>query len=177
MDKTDLKILYITQKVDYQDDLLGAVHAYIASLAKQAERLYVVCLFKGEARLPANCQVFSLGKEKGESNWKYLFNFYKFVLPLIFRKKINGIYVHMNEVYVFLLLPFRPFLKLFKIPLLWWKAHANLNFQSRLARHFVDRVLTSVTVAYNLNTPKRVIVGQGIDPERFKPMELPADDM
>jgi len=64
MDKTDLKILYITQKVDYQDDLLGAVHAYIASLAKQAERLYVVCLFKGEARLPANCQVFSLGKEK-----------------------------------------------------------------------------------------------------------------
>ena len=168
MDNPKLKILYVTQKVDFNDDLLGAVHAYIGSLAKQVDKLYLVCLSKGEVRLPANCQVFSLGKEAGENNLKYVFNFYRFVLPLIFKKKINGIYVHMNQVYVYLLLPFRPFLKLFRIPLVWWKAHANLNWQSRLARHFVDRVVTSVSVAYNVNTSKRIIVGQGIDTERFR---------
>jgi glycosyltransferase involved in cell wall biosynthesis len=164
-----LSLLYVTQKVDFNDDLLGAVHTYLSSLAKQADKLYVICLFKGEVRLPENCQVFSLGKEGGENNLKYVLNFYRFVLPLIFKKQINGIYIHMNQIYVYLLLPFRPILKLFHIPLVWWKAHANLNWQSKLARHFVDRVVTSVAVAYNIKTPKRIVVGQGIDTERFRP--------
>lgn len=165
-----MKILYITQKLNYQDDLLGAIHSYIAALASRVEKVYVVCLFLGENRLPENCEVFSLGKERGTSDFGYLVNFYRFVLPLIFKKKINGIFIHMNEIYVYLLLPFKFLLKLKRIPVVWWKAHAVLGFNSRLARHFVDRIATSVAAAFNIKTPKRRIIGQGIDTNKFKPL-------
>ncbi|MFA6304932.1 MAG: glycosyltransferase [Patescibacteria group bacterium] len=169
MNQNKLKILYITQKVDLNDHVLGAIHSYLFSLAGQVEKLYIVCLFKGRVELPSNCEVFSLGKEVGNNRWQYLKNFYGFVLPLIFNKKINGIFVHMNEIYVYLLSPFRLLLKINHIGLIWWKAHAKLNGRAKFARHFVDRVLTSVSVAFNVKTNKRRVVGQGIDTDKFQP--------
>jgi len=167
--KAELNILYITQKVDANDDLLAAIHGWLEDLAGKVHKIYIVCLHKGEVRLPANCQVFSLGKEREVSRYKYLVNFYRTVVPLIFKGKIDGIFIHMNEVYVYLLLPLR-ILK--RIPIVWWKAHGQLNFWSRLAHYFVDRVVTSVSVAYNIPTDKKRVIGQGIDAHKFKPLEF-----
>lgn len=170
MDAKHLKILYITQKVDQNDDLLGPIYYWLENLAGKINKLFVICLAKGENRLPENTQVFSLGKESGQNDFKYLFKFYLLCLPLIFGYKIDGIFIHMNQVYVYLLLPLWPVLKILNIPVILWKAHGNLNLSAKLARFFVDKVVTSVAVAYNINTPKRKIIGQGIDTQKFKPL-------
>ncbi|MBU1131196.1 glycosyltransferase [Patescibacteria group bacterium] len=167
-----LKILYITQKVDFNDDLLAAIHSWLEDLAGKVNKLYIVCLYKGEVKLPDNCQVFSLGKEQGISRLKYILKFYKVVIPLIFTKKINGIFIHMNEIYIFLLLPLRLFLKIFNIPIVWWKAHGKIINYSKLALNFVDRVVTSAPSAFKVKTPKKRVIGQGIDIQKFKPLDV-----
>jgi len=168
-----LKLLFITQKIDCRDDLLGSIYAWLNNLAVQVERLEVICLFLGEHHLPPNVFVHSLGKEKGLAKLGYVWNFYKIILPLIFLKKINGIFVHMNQIYVYLLWPLWPVLKISHIALVWWKAHAKLSRSAKLARFLVDRVVTSVAVAYNINSSKRRIIGQGIDTEKFRPKLKP----
>ncbi len=170
MNGNNLRILYITQKVDVNDDLLGSIYYWLENLAGKIKKLDIICLNKGVSHLPDNCTVYSLGKETGQSNFKYLINFYKIVLPLIFKQQINGIFIHMNQVYVFLLIPVWPILKILNIPVVLWKAHGNLNWSAKTARFFADRVVTSVAVAYNINTTKRRIIGQGIDTQKFRPL-------
>lgn len=174
MAKNNLRILYITQKVDQNDDLLGPIYYWLENLANKIAKLEIVCLNKGASHLPANTSVYSLGKESGQNDFKYLLKFYQICLPLIFKKKIDGIFIHMNQVYVYLLLPLWPILKILNIPVVLWKAHGRLNWPAKLARFFVSKVVTSVSVAYNINTPKCKIIGQGIDTQKFRP--LPVSD-
>ena len=58
------KLLFITQKVDRQDDLLGIYHRWIEELAGRFDKISVICLYQGRNELPQNVYVYSLGKEK-----------------------------------------------------------------------------------------------------------------
>ena len=166
-----MRILIITQKVDKNDSTLGFFHRWVEEFSKQCEFVYVVCLYKGESNLPDNVNIMSLGKEEGESRFKYIWRFYKYSLPLIFGRRINKIFIHMNEIYVALLIPARPMLKILGIDLLWWKAHVKINQIAKFLRFFVDRVLTSGERSFSIKSKNRRIIGQGIDTDFFRPAD------
>ena len=59
-----MRLLFITQKVDKDDDVLGVYHEWIAGLAEKLEKVSVICLYRGRVELPDNVSVYSLGKEE-----------------------------------------------------------------------------------------------------------------
>src|SRR3989338_1305456 len=94
------KLLFITQKVDKDDDVLGVYHHWLEKLSKKVGEIKVICLYRGKVDLPLNVSVYSLDKESGQSRLKYIFRFYKHIFGL--RKNYDVVLVHMNPVYVVL---------------------------------------------------------------------------
>lgn len=165
-------ILITTQRVDTGDPILHFFLDWIREFAKHYDTVYVVCLQKGEYTLPANVVVLSLGKEDGTGRFRYIFRFYTHVAPLIFGKKISKIFVHMNEIYVLLLIPFLPFCKISGIPIVWWKTQAKLGFFARSMRFFVDQIFTASEHGFKVATTKKTITGHGINTTYFIPPTL-----
>ncbi len=162
-----MRILFITQKVDLNDDALGAYHRWIEELAKKVEILNVICLYQGRTELPANVRVYSLGKEKGQSRIKYIFLFWKYLFQL--HRNYESVFVHMNPEYVILA---GWWWRLTGKKIILWYAHYLANVKLRLAAFFANTIVTSTRLAYPLKSKKLQVLQQGIDIERFRPLEL-----
>ncbi|HEY4475019.1 MAG TPA: glycosyltransferase family 4 protein [Candidatus Paceibacterota bacterium] len=163
-----MKLLIITQKVDASDDVLGFFIEWIRKLAGKAEQINVICLFKGEYDLPDNVNVFSLGKEeKGTSKLKYLKRFYEYIWKL--RNNYDSVFVHMNPKYVVL---GALFWKIWEKKIVLWYAHGHTPPALKLADKLTDIAVASTPEGYRvLGTNKLKVIGQGIDTERFKPIQ------
>ena len=92
-----MKLLIITQKVDIADDNLGFFHKWLEKFSEKLEKLYIICLWKGEYNFPKNTIVYSLGKEKGYSKLRQLFNLQKFLLKCL--PELDGVFIHMCPIY------------------------------------------------------------------------------
>jgi glycosyltransferase involved in cell wall biosynthesis len=159
-----MKLLILTQKVDINDDLLGFMHDWIAEFSRHCDSVTVICLWRGEHHLPANVKVLSLGKERGRSKIKYLFNFYWLIWHE--RRHYDAVWVHMNPEYVVLGgLLWRLWGK--KIGL--WYAHGHVSFILRIAVRLAHVIFTSTASGFRLPSSRIKIIGQGIDAEKFKP--------
>lgn len=157
-----MRLLILTQKVDINDNNLGFFHRWIEEFAKQCESIIVVCLQKGEYRLPSNVKVISLGKEKYASRIKYLWNFYKYIFK--YKNDYDGVFVHMNKEYVLLggLL-----WKLWHKKIALWYTHKAVSWQLKLAEKLVDKIFTASKESFRLLSHKVEITGHGIDVESF----------
>ena len=162
-----MKLLIITQVLDTEHPILGFFHRWAEEFAAQVESVEVIALQVGKYNLPPNVHVHSLGKEDGISRLKYLWRFYKHVWQL--RSSYDGVFVHMNQQYVPL---GYPFWKLFGKRIGLWYAHGAVSRSLTLAVRLADVVFTSTPQGLQLNTPKRVVVGQGIDVAHFAPATL-----
>ncbi|MFB6181772.1 MAG: glycosyltransferase family 4 protein [Candidatus Magasanikbacteria bacterium] len=170
----DLNILTITQTIDESDPILSPFLKWFKTFAKKAKKCFVICLYKGNWEEVGDMEVNSLGKEKGLSRIGYLFNLYKYSTPRLLKRKIDVIFVHMNSIYILLL---GPLAFLTRTPIVWWKAHGNLNDKAKFALNFVDYVVTSSETGFNIDTDKRRIVGQGIDTDYFSLKEKYSDEV
>ncbi len=160
-----MKILFITQKVDKNDDVLGVYHRWIEGLAEHFERVSVICLYKGQVDLPGNVSVYSLGKELGTSSrWQYAVRFWRLIWQL--RRDYDRVFVHMNPEYVIL---GGFFWKLFRKKVALWYAHYLSNLKLRIAVLLADRVVTSIRLAFPFSTKKLQVLQQGIDTNLFSP--------
>jgi len=159
-----MKLLIFTQKVDSLDDNLGFFHRWIEEFAKRCESVIVICLYEGTHSLPQNVRVLSLGKEQGVSRTKYLWRFYSYIIRE--RKNYDAVFVHMNQIYVVL---GGLFWRLFGKPIGLWYAHGAVSLSLRSATLMTNRVFTSTAEGFRTATPKRYIVGQGIDTGLFTP--------
>ena len=177
-----MRILFITQKVDRDDDLLGVYHEWIAELSKRVERVVVICLMRGAVVLPKNVEVYSLGKEQehnansakgyanGAKKLRRITRFYRYVFAL--RRDYDVVFVHMNTVYV--LLGWWVW-KLFRKPVVLWFAHYRPHWQGRGANALRGKIVTSVPQGRAVRSGKITVVGQGIDTERFSRGNVPPD--
>lgn len=168
-----MKLLFITQKIDKNDDILGVYHEWAREIAKHFEKFSVICLYEGRNELPEHIEVFSLGKETntdsrglehGFTRIKYLLKFYHTIWKE--RKNYDSVFVHMNPIYVVLGWPIWRFLC--KDIFLFY-AHYKTGFLLRLAQPLCKGILTSVPESCGLNSHKVKVIGQGIDTERFSP--------
>ncbi len=161
--KKSNNILIITQKVDLNDTVLGFFHQWLMEMSGQFDQISVICLEKGEYNLPDNISVYSLGKESGVSQLKYLINFYKLIISL--HKKYNYVFVHMNSEYVILggLL-----WKVLSKKIFLWYNHKVGGIKASLAGMLSDRIFYTSSYSYFAKNKKSEIMPVGIDTNVFK---------
>lgn len=156
----------LTQVVDERDPVFGATLTWIRALSERVERLHLIALAVGEAALPDNCRLFSLGKERGAGRLTKLAGLQRHAARLLGRGEAQGVFIHQNQRYGPLLAPWtRPR----RVPVVLFKAHGHLPWSVRLCLPFIDRVVTSSQKGFAIDTPKRVVLGQAIDCGLFRP--------
>ena len=157
-----MRLLIITQKVDKNDPILGFFHRWIEEFAKHCQSIIVICLQKGEYNLPKNIKILSLGKEKGKSKIKYIFNFYKHIWHE--RKNYDAVFVHMNQEYV--LLGWK-FWKLWNKKIFLWRNHYAGGLFTRIAMMLSDHVFCTSKYSFTARSKKTTLMPVGIDTVAF----------
>ena len=156
--------------IDPEHDIAGFVLDWIRALAARLERLEVIALEVRDlagANLPPNVRVHSLGKEKGYFRPRLFLNSQRALVKALDRA--DFLLCHMMPVYA---LVSAPLCRLKKKPLILWYTHQNLDLKLRLAVRAADRVVTAAPEAMRVKTPKKRVIGHGIDTQRFKPGPL-----
>ncbi|OHA88812.1 MAG: hypothetical protein A2741_00420 [Candidatus Zambryskibacteria bacterium RIFCSPHIGHO2_01_FULL_43_27] len=161
-----IRLLIITQKVDESDDVLGFFCYWIRELAKRADKVFVICLSKGESSLPKNVHVISLGKEKNFPKVFQAILFYYYAFKFLIRT--DGVFVHMAPEYVKAIHPINFF---FRRPIVMWYAHIKVSPVAKWAIDRVNYILTPSKESFEFNSDKVVATGHGINTEIFKPIE------
>lgn len=158
-----MKILIITQKYDLNDSNLGAFNIWWDKLAERFGGIYILALEKRSEAPNSNVRVLSMGKERGLGKIGRLYNFYKNLFKIL--TETDLIFIHMIPLY--LILAWLP-AKIFRNKLVMWYAGVTMNNWVRLAVWLSDVSLTSHEGALRIKSSKRMIIGHGIDTEKFK---------
>jgi glycosyltransferase involved in cell wall biosynthesis len=163
-----MRLLFVTQKADEQDELFGFTHRWIEEFAAHWEQVTVICLYEGTHRFPPNVRVLSLGKEAGASRLKYLWRFYRYILSA----QYDRVLVHMNPEYLVL------------GGWLWrlrgtraglWYSHKSNNLKLRIAVFFAQVVFSTAKKSVTFESPKLRIMGHGIDVDSYRCSARPAN--
>lgn len=170
MAKDRKKLLILTQSVDNNNPILGFFINWLNEFAKHFEFVTVICLEKGEFSLPENVKVLSLGKEKGQSRLKYLFNFYKYIWQE--RKNYDSVFVHMNPIYVIL---GGLFWKGWRKKIGLWYVHKEVELKLRFSEKLVDYIFTASKESNGLKSKKVKILSHGININQFAQEERSSD--
>lgn len=154
-----MKLLLIAEKIDKNDEIFGYLHGRILDLLPRVEKITILCLEKGEHLLPSGIQIFSLGKERGQSKFNYLSNFYHFILAE--RKNYDTVFVHMAPIWVIL---GSLYWRLSGKRVVLWYSHRFIDWKLRLAIKLSSVVFVpenSVILGYN----KKVLTTNLVDLE------------
>ena len=165
-----MRLLFITQKVDRADWLLGFTHGWLKTLAGKVDRLTVICLEQGEVDLPANVRVISLGKERGVSRLGRAVRLGRALAASI--GQVDGVFAHMSPVFA---IAAAPFATARRIPLVLWYTHRRVHAALRLATVLSSAVVTASPESFQLAASKVHVLGHGIDTEQFRPGPAPED--
>ena len=157
-----MKLLVITQKYNINDSNLGAFVGWWEKLAERMEKVYVLALEKRSEPIRSNIEVISIGKEKGAGFFGKFFGFYRGLLKTI--GKADAILVHMIPKYVILTVPIA---LIFRKPIYMWYTGVAAQKQLKFSVLFCRKVFTAHDAAMRVNTPKRVVMGHGIDVSKF----------
>ena len=158
-----MKILVITQKYDINDSNLGAFIDWWDKLSEKMEKVYVLALEKRSEPTKANMEVLSMGKEEGAGFLRKIFGFYSGFFKTI--GKVDAVLVHMIPKYIILSFPVAFILRK---PIFMWYTGVTVNRQLKLAVLFCKKVFTAHEAAMRVETKKRIVVGHGIDVNKFK---------
>lgn len=161
-----MRLLIITQKLDKEDENLGAFYYWFELFAKRVDELFIIAGGVGEVNLPTNATVLSMGKEKGK--WK-LHRIFKFLVSFAkYYRKSDVVLFHQIPEFVLAAYPIMLFRR--KKTVLWY-AHGSVTTRLRLAEKMVDYVFTSSAEGFRLPSKKVIYVGQAINTDIFKPQQ------
>ncbi|MGH2756831.1 MAG: glycosyltransferase family 4 protein [Actinomycetota bacterium] len=160
-----MRVLWTTQVVDPEHPLLGFSHSWISGLAQLVDTVDVIALSASGYDLPSNVTVRSLGKETGAPRWLRFLRYQWLAVTLVLRKKVDVVFVQQTEINVLLLAPYA---LVQRIPIVIFKAHSqSLRPSLKVATKVVKKAVTSTATAFPIDTPKKLVIGQGIDVARF----------
>lgn len=159
-----MRLLIITQRVDRTDPILGFFHGWLRAFAEHGDNVTVIGQQVGSYDLPSDVRVISLGKESGVPRWKQIIKFWKTIVTE--RSSYDVVFVHMTPVWVVLGWPVWETLR--KPMYLWYEARGG-GWSLPVALRMVKKVFGATDYGLPGGSRKHVIVGHGIDTERFRP--------
>lgn len=150
------KLLFITQKINEQDDDLAFVTQWVDAFIAEGFLVQVVCLERGtfDNRFP----VFSLGKKLGYGRIRRTVRFLRFIVC----SKYDRVFVHMNPEYFTL---GGWWWVLTKKPMYLWYTHYTTHIHLKIAALLSKRMFaaTKQSLPQYEGNPKKVIPGHGVD--------------
>jgi glycosyltransferase involved in cell wall biosynthesis len=159
-----MRLVFVTQRLDREDPILGATVAKVRALAERLDAVDVLCLSEGEHDLPPNVRVRTFG---ASTRFRRGLR-YEQVLAQTLRARPDGLLAHMVPIYLVLAAPLA---KALRIPLLLWYTHWTLDRMLRVATRLADAALSVETLSFPLDTEKLIPLGHGIDTDEFAPRE------
>jgi len=167
-----MRVLMIVQCVDENHPALAVVVGWIHALAAQVEHLDVLTLEQGSASLPANVTVHSMGKERGYSRVRELWEFYRVLRQVV--GSVDVIFAHMVPRYTWLAAPYAA---IYRKPQMLWFTHRQVSTELWLALACARWVTTAAPDSFPIPSPKVHVMGHGIDTDLFSPGEPPPDEV
>jgi glycosyltransferase involved in cell wall biosynthesis len=168
--RTVTALVFVTQKIDERDSVLGFVPRLVTALA---DRVGAVTVIANEVTsplpaLPTNVSVASLGKERGASRVARGLRYERLLAGAARRGRADALLAHMCPEYLDLAAPVA---KSFRLPLMLWFAHPARSQALTIADRLADAVLTSLPGAYPIDSPKVHVIGQATDVRGLPPCE------
>lgn len=158
-----MRLLMITRKVDKDDGLAGFTYNWIKKISQHVDKLYVMCLEKGnDSGLPENVSVYSLGKEKGKNRLKEFIRFHKLAGQLV--KNVDGVFAHQNPEYGIMVAPWT---KIYRKKLIAWYTHKQVSMRLKVLNFLAYRMITASPESFLLPSKKLVVLHHGIDTDMF----------
>jgi glycosyltransferase involved in cell wall biosynthesis len=166
-----MRVLMIVQELNEKNWLRGFIAGWVRGLAKHVEHLHILTLERGEAQLPENVSVQSMGKEHGYGRVRELREFYRGLGNSV--KDVDVIFSHMTPRYTWLAAPYAA---AYRKPQMLWFTHPRVSAELRLALACAQWVTTASENSFPVKSSKVHVMGHGIDTERFSPSPTPMKD-
>jgi glycosyltransferase involved in cell wall biosynthesis len=159
-------LLVFNLRTDADDSVLGFTTSWINALAKRYANVVVITMHAGRLAVDDNVTVLSVGRERGYSKPRRALRFYSKMLWVMRRYRVQACFAHMMPLFAVM---GAPLLKPRRVPTILWYTHGHVPLMLRLAVKTVDRVVTASPGSMRIDTPKRRVIGHGIDVARFAP--------
>jgi len=169
-----MNLLLFNLKTDADADTQGFTTRWIAAIARdpRVEQIVVLTMYAGRIDVPENVQVFSLGRERGYSELRRFFRFYRLLFGILRKNRIDACFSHMSPILSVLA---GPVLRVARIPLVTWFTHPSLTWKLKVAHRFSTRMVSAVASSYPYRKDKLAPLGHGIDMDEF-PYCTPANE-
>ena len=163
-----MRLIFVTQRVDPDDPILGATVAKITALAARVDEVVVLAESAVVGALPANCTVHSF--EAGSRVGRGL-RFEKVIAgELARRPRPDAVLAHMCPIYAVLAAPLaRPV----GTRVVLWYAHWNRSRMLEAAVRASNLVISVDARSVPVASPKVVGIGHGIDVSAFPCSDAP----
>lgn len=150
------RLIFVTQKADPDDPVLGATVPKLRALAARVDELVVLAASSVPGALPANCRVHLFG-----AGTKLLRGArYETALARELRPRPLALVAHMCPIYAVLA---APLLRPVRVPIVLWYVHHHVSPTLRLATRAATTVASVDGASFPLATKKLAPIGHGID--------------
>ncbi len=150
------RLIFVTQKADPADPVLGATVPKIRALAARVDQLIVLAAASVPGSLPENCRVFHFGAGRKALRGVR----YETALVRSLRPRPLALVAHMCPIYAVLAAPIvRPL----RVPIVLWYVHHEIKPTLRVATRVVTRIASVDRASFPIPTPKLAAIGHGID--------------
>lgn len=161
-----MRLLIVTQKVDKEDENLGAFYPWFEELGKNFDETVIIASSIGVADFPSNIKTFSFGKGKGAHKIVQIWKFWELFSEHY--AACDAVLFHQIPEFV---LAAAPLLMSLKRRSALWYAHGAISWKLRIAERIIGTVLTSSPSGFRMRSKKVISVGQAVDTNRFRPRE------
>lgn len=161
-----MNLLVFNIRVDADHPTQAITTRWLSALSPHFKRIFVITLHKGRLQLPANVVVYSIADMEAASRLQKMIDFYRILLRLLCKEKIDGCFVHQAIVLGAMA---GPVCKIIKIPTVLWYAHSATSFMLKICHFFVDRVISACPEICGIRSNKLITTGHGIDTDFFIP--------
>jgi glycosyltransferase involved in cell wall biosynthesis len=164
-----MRVLLFNLATDIGDPILGFTTRWIGALARRVEFIYVITMRAGQVEAPGNVRVYSVGKEKGYSEFRRAIEFYRYLFRIFREDRIDVCFSHMIPIFAVMA---SPVLKAKNIPIVSWYAHRQVTTTLKLAHGLSNRMVSINESSYPYDHKKFSSLGHGIDTDFFSPEDL-----
>lgn len=159
-------LLLFNLAMDTDEPALGFATDWVNRLAAHFEQVDVITMRAGTVETAPNVRVYSVGKERGFSERHRALEFYRLLQARLAVVEYTACFAHMMPLFAVM---GAPLLKVRGIPITLWYTHRQISRTLRLALTVSRRVVTAAPDSFPIATPKKRVLGHGIDTAVFAP--------